>query len=198
MPGPCTIDSVQLLCGSDEYDHGIFYNSLILACHTSVGELESTFDRNYTGNVPETVMSANPLVLQWVNNQWHGLAFNRPFSYNGIDNLILEYRWQGDDGNSVYDRGFYTVGNRACDARSSTAPRGTPRNYMPRHRIFYSLTAVEEPAALRSSRPSPSVCAGTDHGLLYDALGRPVAQTPTGVYFRVQPRGRSARLLIIR
>jgi hypothetical protein len=195
MPGPCTIDSVQLLCGSDEYNHGIFYNSFILACHTTVSELESTFDRNYSGNVPETVMSVNPLVLQWVNNQWHGLAFARPFSYNGTDNLILEYRWQGDDGNSVYDRGFYTVGNRACDARSSTAPRGTPRNYMPRHRIFYSLTGIKEPEPFRL--PGPESPATGPH-VICDILGRPVTHTPAGVYFRVQPNGRSARLLVIR
>ncbi|MBM3322217.1 hypothetical protein FJY69_01865 [candidate division WOR-3 bacterium] len=191
MPGPCTIDSVQLLCGSDEYNHGIFYNAFILACHTTVTELESTFDRNYSGNVPETAMATSPLVLQWLNNHWHGLEFTRPFSYNGVDNLILEYRWQGDDGNSVYDRGFYTSGNRACDARSSTAPRGTPRNYMPRHRVFYSLTGIEEPEP-----PALSRFAGPS--LVYDVLGRPVAPTRTGVYFRVAPHGRSARLLVIR
>jgi hypothetical protein len=40
------------------------------------------------------------------------------------------------------------------DAKSSTAERGTPRNYMPRFRIFYSLTGVAEgPATLQRNGP---------------------------------------------
>jgi hypothetical protein len=155
MPGPCTIDSVQLLCGSDEYNHGV-------CCHTSVAELDSTFDDNYAGNTPDTAMSMSPLTLNWTNNTWHGLPFDRPFDYDGAQNLIIEYRWEGDDENSVYDRGFYTTGNRACNVSSSTAPRGVPRNYMPRHRIFYSATGVAAGSvmvpgrtALRAS-PNPS------------------------------------------
>ncbi len=57
MPGSCTIDSLQLLCGSDVYNHGIFSNARILACHTTVSELDSAFDLNYAGNLPETVKS---------------------------------------------------------------------------------------------------------------------------------------------
>jgi hypothetical protein len=198
MPGPCTLDSVQLLCGSEEYDHGTFYNALILACHTTVTELESTFDHNYSGNVPDTAMAVSPLVLDWVNDQWHGLAFNHPFAYNGTDNLILEYRWQGDDGNSVYDRGFYTSGNRACDVRSSTAPQGTPRNYMPRQRIFYSLTGIEEPNVDRANASPTFAQPGLASARLYDVLGRPVTSAAPGVYFRVGQSSRPAKLLIPR
>ena len=89
-------------------------------------------------------MVIDTLVLQWQNEQWQGLGFNYPFAYNGADNLILEFRWQGDDNNSVYDRGWYTPGNRAVSASSSTAVQGVPRNYMPRFRIFYSVTGIGE------------------------------------------------------
>jgi len=144
MPGPCTLDSIQLLCGSDVYNHGIFYNAYIYACHTTVTELDSTFDENYGGKTPVVAMSLDTLVLQWQNEHWHGLGFNYPFAYNGYENLILEFRWQGDDNNSVYDRGWYTSGNRAVSASSSTAVQGVPRNYMPRFRIFYSVTGIGE------------------------------------------------------
>jgi len=142
MPGACQLDSLQLLCGSDIYNFGTFHNARIFACHTSVSELESTFVNNYAGNTPVAALALDSLVLRWQNDQWQSLVFNYPFAYNGSDNLILEYRWQGDDGNSAYDRGFYTTGNRACDARSSTIPKGTPRNYMPRMRLFYAVTGI--------------------------------------------------------
>jgi hypothetical protein len=144
MPGACALDSLQLLCGSDSFDHGTFRNFRILACHTSKVELESTFANNYTGNTPEIVTSRETLVVSWQNNQWSGFGFDPKFAYNGSDNLILEFRWQGDDGNAAYDRGWYTPGNRAVDGRSLTAPKGTPRAYMPRLRIHYSATGVEE------------------------------------------------------
>lgn len=144
MPGSCTLDSIQLLCGSDVYNHGIFYNAYIYACHTNVSELDSTFDENYGGKTPVAAMAMDTLNLQWQNEHWHGLGFNYPFAYNGADNLILEFRWQGDDNNSVYDLGWYTPGNRAVSASSSTAVQGVPRNYMPRFRIFYSVTGIGE------------------------------------------------------
>jgi hypothetical protein len=144
MPGSCTLDSIQLLCGSDIYNHGVFYNAYIYACHTTISELDSTFDKNYGGNTPVAAMVVDTLVLQWQNEQWQGLGFNYSFAYNGSDNLILEFRWQGDDNNSVYDRGWYTPGNRAVSASSSTAVQGVPRNYMPRFRIFYSVTGIGE------------------------------------------------------
>ena len=144
MAGPCTLDSVQLLCGSATYNHGIFLNGRVYACHTTVTELDSVYEENYAGNTPQAVMTRDTLLLRWKNGDWQGLGFDSPFDYNGTDNLILEFRWQGDNDSSVYDLGYYTSGNRAMDAKSSTAERGTPRNYMPRFRIFYSLTGVAE------------------------------------------------------
>lgn len=138
------LDSVQLLCGSDVYNHGVFLNARILACHTTVVELDSACKDNYAGNTPDTVMSHDSLSLSWTNGEWQSLGFEHPFDYNGSDNLILEFLWQGDDGGSVYNLGYYTSGNRAVDARPSTAERGVPRNYMPRFRIHYSTAGIAE------------------------------------------------------
>ncbi|MBN2465535.1 T9SS type A sorting domain-containing protein [candidate division WOR-3 bacterium] len=144
MPGPCTLDSVQLLCGSDIYNHGVFLNARVLACQTTVTELDSVCKDNYAGNTPDTAMSRDTLSLSWTNGEWHALGFEHPFGHNGSDNLIIEFVWQGDDGGSVYNFGYYTSGNRAVDARPSTAERGVPRNYMPRFRIHYSTTGMAE------------------------------------------------------
>jgi len=189
MPGPCTLDSVQMLCGSDVYNHGIYLNARVYACHTTVAELDSVYEKNYGGNSPQAAMTLDTLYLRWQNGAWQGLGFDSPFDYNGADNLILEFRWQGDNDSAVYDRGWYTPGNRAVDAKSSTAERGTPRNYMPRFRIFYTQTGVADgfvsvPAgeAQVSATPNP-FSTGTvirlrsEHGMdagasIFDASGR--------------------------
>jgi hypothetical protein len=147
MAGPCTLDSVRLLCGSDVYNHGIFLNGGVYACHTTVTELDSAYEANYAGNTPEAAMTRDTLALRWKNGDWQGFGFDHQFDYNGVDNLILEFRWQGDNDSSVYDLGWYTPGNRALDVKSSTGERGTPRNYMPRFRIFYSTTGITEARA---------------------------------------------------
>lgn len=175
MPGPCRIDSVQLLCGSDVYNHGIFYNAQILCCPTTVTELDSAFEDNYAGNTPAAAMSANPLTLNWTNDTWHGLAFNYPYDYDGTTNLIIEYRWSGDDGNSVYDRGFYTTGNRACNANSATAPMGVPRNYMPRCRIFYSTVGLAEGSAAIPVEPRLTASPNPTRGSVTVRLGPTLA-----------------------
>jgi len=138
------LDSVQLLCGSDIYNHGIFQNARVLVCHTAVTELDSVCKDNYAGNTPDTAMLRDTLSLSWIKGEWQTLGFEHPFDYNGSDNLILEFLWQGDDGGSVYNLGYYTPCERAVDARPSTAERGVPRNYMPRFRIHYSATGVAE------------------------------------------------------
>jgi hypothetical protein len=177
MPGPCTLDSVQLLCGSDVYNHGVFADARVLACHTTVAELDSGCKGNYAGNAPDTAMLRDNLSLSWRNGEWQTLAFDHPFAYNGSDNLILEFLWQGDDGGSVYNLGYYTSGNRAVDARPSTAEYGTPRNYMPRFRIHYSATGIGQGAVVLPpagpgcvATPNPFTV-GTTIGLLPEAAG---------------------------
>jgi hypothetical protein len=200
MPGPWTLDSVQLLCGSDVYNHGVFLNARVYACHTAVSELDSAYETNYAGNKPAEAVARDTLYLRWKNGDWQSFGFDVPFSYNGTDNLILEFRWQGDNDSSAYNLGYYTSGNRALDAKSSVAESGTPRNYMPRFRIFYSTTGVAEGCVTLptdglalTATPNPFT-AGTDISLrseagdetrvrIFDAGGRLVrilGQSPTG------------------
>lgn len=154
MAGPCRLDSVQLLCGSDVYTHGIFHNARVYVCHTTATELDSVYEENYGGNNPTEAMARETLYLRWRNGAWQSFGFDGSFVYNGSDNLILEFRWQGDNDSSVYNLGYYTSGNRAVDARSSTAETGTPRNYMPRLRIHYSTAGVAE---VRITLPASSL-----------------------------------------
>jgi hypothetical protein len=194
LPGPCAIDSVQLLCGSDTYDHGTFYNAGVWCCHTTATELDSNFEANYTGHSVKGARLPDTLALDWQNGVWGGIGFDDQFDFEGVDNLIVEFRWGGDDNNSVYDLGFYTSGNRAMNADSPTAPAGTPRNYMPRMRIFYTTVGVTEevPAPTRTHGAVVTTVRGTaPAGVLLNALGRPVTNPAPGVYFLLPSRSGS-------
>jgi len=147
LPGRASFTEVDLLCASPTYDSGIFYDYRLLACHTSLSELTDTYATNYDGNEPDTVTSTSMLELGWVNNQWGRLPFDTPFEYNGQDNLLLEFRWNGDDGRAVYSKGWYPPGgNRTLDGYSLTSPTGTLRPYCVCLRLYYDPVGVQEPA----------------------------------------------------
>jgi hypothetical protein len=219
LPGPVSFTEVDLLCASPTYDSGVFYDYQLLACHTSLSELTDTYETNYDGNVPDTVTSTGVLELGWVNNQWGGLAFDKQFRYNGIDNLLLEFRWNGDDGRAVYTKGWYPPGgNRTLDGYSLTSPTGTLRPYCVCLRLHYEPVGVSEPKAanpLASVSVSPRLTSGVSvrvSGLpgdasasIYSPSGRLVerlvtdswhpGRTPPGIYFLRLTLGNTTRAL---
>lgn len=133
------------MCGSTQYNFGTFYNAEILVCPTSLSQLFTNYNDNYQGNSPQTVFSAETLDLNWTNNEWHGIIFDTPYQYNGSDNLIFEFRWQGDNSNAVYVKGWYPPGgNRVLDGFSLSNPIGTLRAYMNSIRIYYTPLAIDE------------------------------------------------------
>jgi hypothetical protein len=137
-----------MLCGSPQYNYGIFYNFEILVCPTPLSQLTENYDNNYEGNTPQVIFSAETLDLNWINNEWHGFVFGTPFSYNGTDNLIFEFRWQGDNSNAVYVKGWYPPGgNRILDGYSLTSPTGALREYMNLLRIYYTPVNIDEDLA---------------------------------------------------
>lgn len=70
MAGPCTLDSVQLLYGSDAYNHGTFLNASVYVCHTTVTEPDSTYETSYVGNKPNEAMARDTLYFRWKNGAW--------------------------------------------------------------------------------------------------------------------------------
>jgi hypothetical protein len=149
MPGSVPVEEIQLLCYSSEYNHGTFYNAEILFCHTPLDQLSDIYDDNYGGNSPVQVFYEPVMTLSWTYNQWHGFSLDAPFPYNGVDNLLIEFRWQGDDGGDVYVKGWYPPGgNRVLDGFSLSNPTGNLRTYMNTMRIYYGQ-AVEEGTSFR-------------------------------------------------
>lgn len=84
-----------------DYYSGAAYNNIpyydfgLWLCHTNRTTLSATFAENYGGNTPVQVLNADPFrVNTTAANQWFGMNFNTPFTYNNADNLLIEVRWR--------------------------------------------------------------------------------------------------------
>ena len=144
MSGMASIEEIQMQCFSSVYNHGVFYNAKIYVCHTPLSELTDVFEDNYAGNTPELTFSDDTLDLNWTDNQWEGHVFDTPFSYNGTDNLVFEFRWQGDDGNYVYVQSWLPSSDNRVLRGDLTSPTGTLLNEMNSLRIYYTPIGIDE------------------------------------------------------
>ena len=138
MAGQASIDSVAFYCNSSTYYFGSYNDSYILASHTGLNQFTSNFEDNYGGNIPETVLYRSTLDLVWNYKEWNVIEFDSGFGYNGTDNLILEFSFVGNDGNSLYNRGWYPEGgNRVLDGYPGYET-GELRSYMNALRVYYT------------------------------------------------------------
>lgn len=78
---------------------GTFDNVRVNLCHTSVTELSTTFDNNYSGNTPVEVMTVPSLLVGNAGNVW--MDWDISFDYNNTDNLVVEIQWNSDNGIAV-------------------------------------------------------------------------------------------------
>ena len=80
---------------------GAFNNVSVSLCHTTKTRLEPTFYNNYAGKTPVQVMNKLSLVLS--GRAWIDIGIDADkFNYNNRDNLLMEIRWRGASGNSIY------------------------------------------------------------------------------------------------
>lgn len=151
MNGAASVTGVQLYATHDAYSEGDFYEAAILLCHTTVGELSTSFEANYAGFTPVEVWSADTLSIDWSAPGWNGQDFQAPFEYDGTHNLIIEYRYMGEDGRTINVRGFYPpTPNRTLDAGLPTSSTGDLLSFMTSLRIHYTPAAGiggDEPGA---------------------------------------------------
>jgi hypothetical protein len=78
---------------------GTYDNVRVYMCHTNVAQLNTTFDVNYGGNTPELVINEPSMVIGNAGNIW--MDWDVAFDYNNVDNLLIEIRWNGDNGIGV-------------------------------------------------------------------------------------------------
>lgn len=138
MNGAASITEVGLYGTHDAFSEGDFYNAEILLCNTTAGELSTSFEDNYTGFTPVRVWSADTLSIDWTAPGWNGQVFDTPFEYDGTHNLIIEYRYLGENGRTINTGAFYPpTPNRTLDAGLPTSSTGRLLGFMTSLRIHY-------------------------------------------------------------
>jgi hypothetical protein len=115
------------------------YNNLrFYFCNTNrTNNIDSTFDNNYDGNLPQLMFDSASCVFNAVADQW--LEFPVNFAYNDTNNLLLEIRWRGGSNQNTYMWTYYGGGSdyyRVFKLGSDSAATGS-KDYV---RYYVRLT----------------------------------------------------------
>ena len=151
MNGPGTISELQLFATHDASSEAVFFQAEILFCHTTLDELTTTFEANYAGFEPARAHWLDTLSIDWTAPGWNGFELQQPFEYDGEHNLIIEFRYLGEDGRTINAKAFYPpTPNRTLDAGLPTSSTGELLSFMNSLRIYFTPptgTGGEEGAA---------------------------------------------------
>ncbi len=187
--------------------------------HTTVTSLTTDFEANLDGGQLDTVFFASIRTMGvGVVGAWDTVNFDRPFEYNGRDNLLVEVTWNGlgeGDEDAVLQYGFSPDGTyrRAWfwDWQADTAERADNHAY--NTLIGFENIGIIEVGSGRIPRRLETTFArstfrlqGSETARLLDTNGRTVADLAPGendvrhlvpgVYF-VAPRGRPVTAKVI-
>jgi len=86
---------------------GTFNNFRIYLCHTSLSNIGTNFANNCI-DAPVEVMNVPSIHISGNAGDWFEFNIGQDFTYNNTDNLIVEIRWNGDDGNNIPLRSSFT------------------------------------------------------------------------------------------
>lgn len=139
------INKLGLFSSDSNYVHGIFYNFNLYAAHFQPSVLTDTFDNNYS-TTPVLLIHRDTLDLQWTYNQWNVLVFDSSFKYNGTDNFIFEFQWNGSNGGSNWTLHWVPVDTHRVLNGYMGFAAGTFYSDMTSLQIFYSTYGVAENA----------------------------------------------------
>lgn len=92
--------------------------------------LSTSFKANYSGNTPVMVLELDTLSIDWSTTSpgWNGFDLDTPFHYAGTENLIIEFRYLGDNGKSINARAAAVSPQNRC--LSGPHPRSTTGSLM--------------------------------------------------------------------
>jgi hypothetical protein len=126
--------------------NGKFNSVRVWLCHSRKTALEPNFANNYTGDTPVQVLNMRSVTVSGTG--WFDLRINaNQFNYNNRNNLLMEIRWNGDDGYDVpcwRSRQQYS----RCYAYDHNATTGTVYNNGQRIRLTIGTMAGLEPTSL--------------------------------------------------
>lgn len=121
-----------------------FYKLELRLCHTSRTVLGDNFEKNYDGNTPALVVTANPFTVNAELDDWFGLDFSSRFNYDGSKNLVVEIRWQNETTGAKVNTWAYDTGvGRMLKTREYNGLTGTLVSTVNRFRVTYDNPAVE-------------------------------------------------------
>lgn len=73
----------------------------IYLCETDVDALTADFADNYGGATPVLVYHRPSQIIDATKATYWGVDLDTPYVFAGRGNLLIEVRWEGDDGNAV-------------------------------------------------------------------------------------------------
>lgn len=139
MNGPGTISELQIFATHDAFSEAVFFQAEILFCHTTLDELTTSFAANYAGFEPARAHWLDTLAIDWTAPGWNGFVLQQPFEYDGEHNLIIEFRYLGEDGRTINAKAFYPpTPNRTLDAGLPTSATGELLSFMNSLRIYFT------------------------------------------------------------
>jgi hypothetical protein len=163
IPERCELKAVEFYSNHGSFYHGQFEQLEFLAGHIDVGRLSTTFAENYVYEMPTTVYYRVSEDVKFEVGYWNEFIFDTPFFYNGDDNLLLEFRYNGCSSQSIYNLGWhYGSSDRVVDGFLGN-DTGWSREAMPSFRLIFSpLTTISaQMSCLPSSGTLPFTSAMT-------------------------------------
>jgi hypothetical protein len=115
-------------------------------CETEVQSLTSSFQANYGTGTPVTVSSLDTLSIEWSHSApgWNGFDLETPFQYQGDRNLIIEFRYLGDDGHTVNARAAdLPSADRCLSAAHPSSASGSLMSFLTCMRIHYDSQSIQ-------------------------------------------------------
>ncbi len=144
---PLQIDRLELYATHSAHASGEFYQFSILLCETEVQSLSTSFQANYGTGTPVTVFSLDTLSIEWSHSApgWNGFDLETPFQYQGDRNLIIEFRYLGDDGHTVNARAAgLPAADRCLSAPHPSSASGSFMSFLTCMRIHYGSQSVHD------------------------------------------------------
>jgi hypothetical protein len=137
------LTGVGLFASHPVFYHGNFDDVEILLSHTDRDRLNVNFASNYVFGPPVSVFYRGEMEVKYERGYWYEFVLDTPFTWNGEDNLLVEFRYDGCDTRSLYNLDWWTgTFDRVVDGYIGIE-NGFLRERMPALRFtFDSLTTV--------------------------------------------------------
>lgn len=138
IPERCELKALSFYANHSSFYYGLFNEVEFLISHTSEDRLNANFASNYVYGPPTTVYYRSSDDIKFEVGLWNEFIFDTPFAYNGEENLLIEFRYNGSGSRSIYNLGWiYGGSDRVIDGFLGYET-GFPREMMPSFRLIFN------------------------------------------------------------